>query len=237
MDAFDLKLIQYITFGKGLVKDPCADRKHKLLSLLNLLCNDTQNASSVNRDACYGCFFRAALLSSGGPLLTQLSLCATLYLNNTSYRPCAVTLASQVSGITPTTAPNSKNCYTGYCQFVQCIRRINSILLIDGCFSLYFAGTNFTSQTGRVAFYTNWTSCILASSRCDPYNPITGIFQGIYGSQAQLNQYMIQPNALQITPLGDIRIVSFPKSTYASDNFCTSSITLDQSTSGFCSVI
>lgn len=85
--------MQHFTFGQRLLRDPCTQRRQRLLSLLNLLCNDTQNASIVSRDACYGCFFRAALLTAGPTLLAQLSQCATIYLNNTSYATCAVQLA------------------------------------------------------------------------------------------------------------------------------------------------
>ena len=44
---------------------------NKLLSLLNLLCNSTQNSSITVRDACYGCFFRVSVLSPGQTLLTR----------------------------------------------------------------------------------------------------------------------------------------------------------------------
>lgn len=66
---------------------------NKLLSLLNLLCNSTQNSSTVVRDACYGCFFRVGVLTPGATLLNQLSQCANIYLSNTSYAGCATQLA------------------------------------------------------------------------------------------------------------------------------------------------
>lgn len=66
---------------------------NKLLSLLNLLCNSTQNSSITVRDACYGCFFRVGVLPPGSALLNQLSQCANLYLANTSYAGCAAQLA------------------------------------------------------------------------------------------------------------------------------------------------
>ena len=64
----------------------------KLLSILNILCNNTQTASIQSRDACYGCFFRAGGLPTGSSQLLQLSQCATLYLNNTNYAACAAQL-------------------------------------------------------------------------------------------------------------------------------------------------
>lgn len=69
---------------------------NKLLSILNILCNNTQNTSIQQRDACYGCFFRAGSLPPGNVQLVSLSQCATIYLNNTGYQQCAAQL--QVSG-------------------------------------------------------------------------------------------------------------------------------------------
>lgn len=69
---------------------------NKLLSVLNLLCNSTQNFSIVTRDACYGCFFRVGVLPPGSSLLNQLSQCANIYLANTSYAGCAAQLAVSV---------------------------------------------------------------------------------------------------------------------------------------------
>lgn len=66
---------------------------NKLLSLLNLLCNSTQNSSLTVRDACYGCFFRVGVLPPGASLLNQLSQCANIYLSNTSYAGCAIQLS------------------------------------------------------------------------------------------------------------------------------------------------
>lgn len=66
---------------------------NKLLSLLNLLCNSTQNSSVTVRDACYGCFFRVGVLPPGASLLNQLSQCANIYLSNTSYAGCATQLS------------------------------------------------------------------------------------------------------------------------------------------------
>lgn len=66
---------------------------NKLLSILNLLCNTTQNSSITVRDACYGCFFRVGVLPPGASLLSQLSQCANTYLANTSYAGCASQLA------------------------------------------------------------------------------------------------------------------------------------------------
>lgn len=65
---------------------------NKLLSILNILCNNTQNTSIQQRDACYGCFFRAGSLPPGNVQLVSLSQCATIYLNNTGYQQCAAQL-------------------------------------------------------------------------------------------------------------------------------------------------
>lgn len=47
-------------------------------------------------------------------------------------------------------------------------------LQIDSCL-LENIARNLTSQIERVNFYSNITSCVLARSRCNAYNPITGI--------------------------------------------------------------
>lgn len=59
----------------------------KIPDLLNQLCNQSQG-SSMRRDACYGCFFRASILPQGFPMLAAMSTCADDYLNNTSYGHC-----------------------------------------------------------------------------------------------------------------------------------------------------
>uniref|UniRef100_A0A336MZW9 CSON006660 protein n=1 Tax=Culicoides sonorensis TaxID=179676 RepID=A0A336MZW9_CULSO len=239
LDIFEINLVKDVFGQRGLVRDPCSTRRQRLLSLLNLLCNDTQNASIVARDACYGCFFRAALLTVGQTLLAQLSQCATIYLNGTSYGICALQLAQLASGLRATSAPTIRNCYTGYCEFVQCLRRINANNLIDACLLASITTLNLTIQSNRIALYTNTTSCILASARCDPYNPITGVFQGIVGQSqtVQLTNAAALQNSLQITPNGDLRVISFPRTVFAAETFCSVSNTLDQSTSGLCNLV
>lgn len=65
---------------------------NKLLSILNLLCNNTQNVTIQQRDACYGCFFRAGSLPASNVQLVSLSQCAVIYLNGTGYQQCALQL-------------------------------------------------------------------------------------------------------------------------------------------------
>lgn len=78
-------------------------------------------------------------------------------------------------------------------------------------------------------FYTNITSCILARSRCNAYNPITGELQtfnrgysSIFGAQGSLS------NALQISSTGDLRVISFSQKVGVSNLFCSAQSTLDQ---------
>ncbi|XP_021694389.1 uncharacterized protein LOC110674567 [Aedes aegypti] len=216
-------------------KPVCSNNNHKLLSLFNLLCNATQTTSIATRDACYGCFFRAGVLPAGQTQLTAVSQCATIYLMNSNYALCATSLAAIVTGMRPTSAPAiGTNCYTGYCEFVQCVRRVNANSLINQCILQTLANKDLNVQSQRVGFYINATSCILARTRCDTYNPITGELQTPYGPSMPLGvrNMDVLSNALQISPMGDLRIVSFPTKIIAADLFCSSRTFLDQSTFG-----
>lgn len=91
-------------------------------------------------------------------------------------------------------------------------------------------------QNDRKYFYTNTTSCILAKTRCNLYNPITGEIQRpqqILSSTSSVSSNILYlSNALQITPTGDIRIISFPASVGVADLFCSTRGVLDQSSFG-----
>lgn len=136
----------------------------------------------------------------------------------------------------PTTAPAYlTNCYTGYCEFVQCVRRVNANSLINQCILQTLANKDLNVESQRVGFYVNATSCILARTRCDTYNPITGELQTPYGPSStplSIRNVDILSNALQISPIGDIRVVTFPTKIIAADLFCSSRTFLDQSTFG-----
>lgn len=177
------------------------------MQLLNNLCNTTQSSVQL-RDACYGCFFRAGSLPPGPPQLVALSQCATLYLVNTIYQPCAQELASIIVGLKPVqpsygAALKPTLCTFGYCEFVRCIRRANSYNLviiwlkisllwfninisigfqINTCFLANLVARDFNVFAHRINFYTNITACILARTRCSDVNPITGDLQRQQGS-------------------------------------------------------
>uniref|UniRef100_A0A182W2X8 Uncharacterized protein n=1 Tax=Anopheles minimus TaxID=112268 RepID=A0A182W2X8_9DIPT len=225
----------------------CPANDKRLLSLFNLLCNTTQTSTITTRDACYGCFFRAGSLAAGPTQLAAISQCASLYLINTSYAVCATNLASSttdlhrlpfqgiVTGlrpvtVSPTTVP-TVDCYTGHCEFVQCIRRINGNMLINQCILQTLINRDLNVEAQRVGFYVNTTSCILAKARCDPYNPITGQLQQPLNVPAGTTG-RTGSNSLQISLTGDIRIVSFPRKVAVGDAFCSSRTLLDQSTFG-----
>lgn len=150
---FLLIFITSISFSSGALFG-CKQHNIKLIQILNLLCNTTQTVSIQQRDACSGCFLRATSFEPGPRQLLALSQCATLYLNGTGYQLCAQNLAvsyhiemtvtgiifkchyqshSQVAvvGLKPT-LPFFKltPCTTGYCEFVQCIRRTNAAILV-----------------------------------------------------------------------------------------------------------
>lgn len=61
----------------------------KIPELLNQLCNQSQGSNAnLQRDACYGCFYRASILPQGFSMLAAMSTCADDYLNNTNYGHC-----------------------------------------------------------------------------------------------------------------------------------------------------
>ncbi|CAO1389900.1 unnamed protein product [Diamesa serratosioi] len=224
----DLLGMNYSSWNWKVKDDKCYHHNNKLLSLLNLLCNSTQNTSITVRDGCYGCFFRVSVLSPGQTLLAQLSSCSNLYLLNTTYATCAIQLQSIASGVRPTTSPTKFLCYTGYCEFVRCIRRINANNLIDSCL-LENIARNLTSQIERVNFYSNITSCVLARSRCNAYNPITGELQQNNQLPSLFSHSNVLSNALQISATGDLRVISFSAKVGVSNLFCSTQTTLDQS--------
>ncbi|KAJ6644409.1 hypothetical protein Bhyg_09378 [Pseudolycoriella hygida] len=213
---------------KGKVHSPCSGNSNKLLSILNILCNNTQNTSIQQRDACYGCFFRAGNLPPGNVQLVSLSQCATIYLNNTGYQTCAVQLQNVVNGFRPTPVASTNLCYTGYCEFVRCVRMINANALIDSCIMANLINRDLSNPVSRIGFYTNTTSCILARARCNAYNPITGELQ----QQQRFTSQTYLFNSLQVSPNGDLRIVSFPGTTGVAELFCSTRSTLEQATYG-----
>lgn len=142
------------------------------------------------------------------------------------------------TGLRPTTAPVPiTNCYTGYCEFVRCIRRINANTLINQCILQTLNNRNLNLESDRIGFYTNATSCILARARCNAYNPITGELQTPSTSSnplllGSLLNADVLANSLQISPQGDIRIVSFPSQTIVADLFCSTRTSLEQANFG-----
>ncbi|XP_037928332.1 uncharacterized protein LOC119662711 [Teleopsis dalmanni] len=230
----------------------CGVNNIKLLSLLNLLCNTTQTTSIQMRDACYGCFFRAGSILNGPTQLSSLNDCARLYITESRYATCATNLQAIVDGNRPTTDPVAGFCYTGYCDFVRCIRRINAQQLISTCYNESLGTRQLTLETDRIYFYTNITSCILARSRCSQYNPITGELQtNLIAPQAAVAnkvsavaavasngwiggaQIVPQPpyfNSLQVSDTGELRVITFPTATTSvSDLFCSRLPNLQQS--------
>ncbi|XP_053675961.1 uncharacterized protein LOC128726157 [Anopheles nili] len=230
-----LAVVHLLGFKLGNPWPLCPANDKRLLSLFNLLCNTTQTTTATTRDACYGCFFRAGALSVGPTQLAAISQCASLYLINTSYAVCATNLAGVVTGIRPLNVlpPGSSttDCYTGHCEFVQCVRRINGNMLINQCLLQTLINRDLNVEAQRVGFYVNATSCILARARCDSYNPITGQLQQPLNTPAGTTG-RTGSNSLQISPTGDIRIISFPMNVAVGDAFCSSRTLLDQSTFG-----
>ncbi|KYN01226.1 hypothetical protein ALC62_07845 [Cyphomyrmex costatus] len=90
----------------------------KIPDLLNQLCNQSQG-STIRRDACYGCFYRASVLPQGYSMLVAMSTCADTYLNNTSYGHCQAYLRNV------TRVPDTRSPTIIYCSFLECIRQVN----------------------------------------------------------------------------------------------------------------
>ncbi|XP_063636005.1 uncharacterized protein LOC134806612 isoform X1 [Cydia splendana] len=199
----------------------CPTNGAQLQNLLNLVCSTAQPTNITLRDGCITCFSRVTSMPEGPQELTALSACASQYFVNTTYAACATalaTLASSALNVQPS------GCFMGYCDFVRCLRRTNSINLITQCTREARTGVNITLDADNVRFYTNVTSCILAKSRCSTYNPITGEPQtpGYTSSGARIS------NALQFSAAGELRILAFSASTPVTSSFCSTSSNLTQ---------
>ncbi|XP_041973085.1 uncharacterized protein LOC121728844 [Aricia agestis] len=160
-------------------------------------------------------------MPEGPQELNALSVCAVQYFTNTSYATCAsAIMALSTSSLNI----QSSGCYMGYCDFVRCLRRINSINLITQCTREARTGVNITLDADNVRFFTNVTSCILAKARCGTFNPITGEPQtpGYTSTGHRVT------NALQFSESGELRILAFSATTPVSSSFCTQSTNLTQ---------
>ncbi|KAI8440364.1 hypothetical protein MSG28_001697 [Choristoneura fumiferana] len=128
------------------------------------------------------------------------------------------TLSSSALNVQPS------GCFMGYCDFVRCLRRTNSINLITQCTREARTGVNITLDADNVRFYTNVTSCLLAKARCSIFNPITGDPQtpGFTSTGARVS------NALQFSAAGELRILAFSAATPVTSSFCSTSSNLTQ---------
>ncbi|XP_026479212.1 uncharacterized protein LOC113385574 [Ctenocephalides felis] len=144
------------------------------------------------------------------------------------------TITSQQS----TTTTTYDYCNPAYCDFVRCLRRVNSNQLIASCYNEAILTNTLDAEEDRIRLFTDISSCILARARCNLYNPITGelnsnqkvVQSQIFGKSVLLSFPQRRYNSLQITPQGDLRIISFPATTTAADYFCAASRNLNQST-------
>ncbi|CAH3994020.1 unnamed protein product [Pieris brassicae] len=153
--------------------------------------------------------------------LNALSVCAVQYFANTSYAGCAaalMALSTSALNVQPS------GCYMGYCDFVRCLRRTNSVNLITQCTREARTGVNITLDNDNVRFYTNVTSCILAKTRCGPFNPITGEPQ----TPGYTSTGMRVSNSLQFSDNGELRILAFSAATPVSSSFCSAMNNLTQ---------
>ncbi|KAJ2950473.1 hypothetical protein O0L34_g8717 [Tuta absoluta] len=212
------KLIQW---KQQKLQSLCPTNGVQLQNLLNIVCSTAQPTNVTARDACISCFQRVTSMPEGPQELNALSSCASLYFANTTYAPCATALAAL-----STSALNVQpvGCFMGYCDFVRCLRRVNSNNLITQCTREARTGVDLTMDADNVRFFTNVTSCILAKSRCGSFNPITGEPQtpGYTVAGARVS------NALQFSATGELRILAFPANTPVLISFCAASSNLTE---------
>ncbi|XP_073965895.1 uncharacterized protein isoform X1 [Choristoneura fumiferana] len=199
----------------------CPSNGAQLQNLLNIVCSTAQPTNVTLRDACITCFSSVTSMPEGPQELNALSTCATQYFVNTTYAACATalaTLSSSALNVQPS------GCFMGYCDFVRCLRRTNSINLITQCTREARTGVNITLDADNVRFYTNVTSCLLAKARCSIFNPITGDPQtpGFTSTGARVS------NALQFSAAGELRILAFSAATPVTSSFCSTSSNLTQ---------
>ncbi|XP_011310762.1 uncharacterized protein [Fopius arisanus] len=143
----------------------------RTIQLLNQLCNESQDEDDVERDACYGCFFRASNRPSGYPMLLSMSACADLYLDDSNYGHCSGYLKNATTNAATRATPT-----TIYCTFLECIRQVNKDNLIRQCVreALDLIPDFSTEEIPLAQLFVNTTACILAKTRCGALNPITG---------------------------------------------------------------
>lgn len=185
------------------------------MSLLNLLCNNTNPATSpanlIRRDGCYGCFFRAVNYGRSRQVLIELNSCSKQYLNisgtpaATNFMGCASDLNRYTTQLTATVEGiDLQSCYQSQgviCQFLDCVREQNGNALMEQCYQ----EVGFTQMdiVGRRNFFSNMTKCVLGRVRCSRYNPISGELQ-------QPLQTGFSAYALQITKMGLLRVFKIP---------------------------
>ncbi|XP_077265543.1 uncharacterized protein LOC143899264 isoform X1 [Temnothorax americanus] len=121
----------------------------RIPDLLNQLCNQSQGSgATMQRDACYGCFYRASILPQGYSMLAAMSTCADTYLNNTNYGHCQA-----------------------YLRLRECVGEAARVF--PNVNDIYVNLTN--AQLSQL--FINTTACVLAKTRCSYLNPVTGELQ------------------------------------------------------------
>ncbi|XP_043270148.1 uncharacterized protein [Venturia canescens] len=165
----------------------------KTTQLLNQLCNDSQDDNTMQRDACYGCFFRSSQLPSGYPMLLSMASCADAYLNNTNYGHCRAYLRNATNAIDARTSPTII-----YCTFLECIRQVNKNNL-DARSGLYREGNR---SSNKFKFITRKTKPIVFLRRY--VSVIRGIC--IVRSRADEEANTVRPGAEPISPRSNFNV-------------------------------
>lgn len=93
---------------------------------------------------------------------------------------------------------------------------------VDMCYMNSITGNNLNEAAGRTNHYLLTTSCILAMTRCNPTNPISGAAQNINATPVY--------NSVQVSRNGDLRIITVPRSCCGTaSGYCLADTTLTQS--------
>ncbi|CAL1687292.1 unnamed protein product [Lasius platythorax] len=184
-----------------------AVKQVKIPELLNQLCSQSQGSNTtLRRDACYGCFFRASILPQGFSMLAAMSTCADDYLNNTNYGHCQAYLRNATS------MPNTRSPMLIYCSFLECIRQVNKNSLLRECVdeaARMLPNFNYANYTNMqlAQLFVNTTACVLAKTRCSYMNPVTGELQD---DDIVNKLHLPSLNAILVNTDYDINIVQLP---------------------------
>ncbi|CAG9759371.1 unnamed protein product [Ceutorhynchus assimilis] len=213
--------------GLGTPKQATQNCEQSTVQLTNLLSYACENIDETRN--CRMDFLRAARANNNQPSIALLSLYADTYFAETQYDQCANIIN------VATSSTNNGYCISGYCNFVRCIRRINSDVLVAQCYIEASLNNVAENQDDQITLYKNITSCILATARCSNINPITGqpqsrsvvvVNNDVFGRP--VSKTIPLYNALQINQAGDLRLITLRGSTSIQTFLCPYELNLKE---------